>query len=267
MIKMNVLVCIKQVPDTTEVKIDKKTGTIIREGVPSVINPSDKHAIEEALLLREKFGGKVTVLTMGPPQSREALHEAIAMGANRGILLTDRKFAGADTLATSYTLARAIKKLEEKEKFAIILCGSKSIDGDTAQTPIELAETLNIPQITYATNIVIRDNKVRAIRNVEDGYELVETEMPVLITILKEINSPRYPTIKGIVQSFQKGNITVWTANDIGLDEKKIGLSGSATQVQKVFTPEAKKQGNILQGNPKEIVEEIIKQLQKQNLI
>ncbi|NVM27593.1 MAG: electron transfer flavoprotein subunit beta/FixA family protein [Candidatus Helarchaeota archaeon] len=264
---MNVLICIKQVPDTTDVKIDKKTGTIMREGVPSVINPSDKHAIEEGLSIREKFGGKVTVLTMGPPQSREALQEAIAMGVNKGVLLTDRKFAGADTLATSYTLAQAIKKLEEKAKFDIILCGSKSIDGDTAQTPIELAETLNIPQVTYATNIVIRDNKVRAIRDVDDGYEMVETEMPVLITILKEINTPRYPTIKGIVQSFQKVDIVEWTADDIDVDERKIGLSGSATQVKKVFTPESKKKGNILQGDPKEIVEEVIKHLQKQNLI
>lgn len=239
----------------------------MREGVPSVINPSDKHAIEEGLSIREKFGGKVTVLTMGPPQSREALQEAIAMGVNKGVLLTDRKFAGADTLATSYTLAQAIKKLEEKAKFDIILCGSKSIDGDTAQTPIELAETLNIPQVTYATNIVIRDNKVRAIRDVDDGYEMVETEMPVLITILKEINTPRYPTIKGIVQSFQKVDIVEWTADDIDVDERKIGLSGSATQVKKVFTPESKKKGNILQGDPKEIVEEVIKHLQKQNLI
>ena len=239
----------------------------MREGVPSVINPSDKHAIEEGLSIREKFGGKVTVLTMGPPQSREALQEAIAMGVNKGVLLTDRKFAGADTLATSYTLAQAIKKLEEKAKFDIILCGSKSIDGDTAQTPIELAETLNIPQVTYATNIVIRDNKVRAIRDVDDGYEMVETEMPVLITILKEINAPRYPTIKGIVQSFQKVDIVEWTADDIDVDERKIGLSGSATQVKKVFTPESKKKGNIFQGDPKEIVEEVIKHLQKQNLI
>lgn len=264
---MNILVCIKQVPDTTEVKIDKKTGTIVREGVPSVINPSDKHAIEEGLLLREKFGGKVTILTMGPPQSREALYEGLAMGVNKGILLTDRRFAGADTLATSYTLAQAIKKIEEKDKFDIILCGSKSIDGDTAQTPIELAETLNIPQITYTTNIVIRDNKVRAIREIDDGYEMVETEMPVLITILKEINSPRYPTIKGIVQSFQKGEIIVWTADDIGVDERKIGLSGSATQVKKIFSPESKKKGKILQGDPEEIVMEIIKELQKHNLI
>lgn len=265
---MNVLVCIKQVPDTTEVKIDKKTGTIVREGVPSVINPSDKHAIEEALVIQEKFGGKVTILTMGPPQSREALHEAIAMGADRAILLTDRKFAGADTLATSYTLAQAIKKLEDDYgKFDLILCGSQSIDGDTAQTPIELAETLHIPQITYVTNLIIRDRIVRAIRNMDDGYEVIESEMPVLITILKEINTPRYPSIKGIVQSFQRGDIIEWTAADIHLDESKIGLSGSATQVKKIFTPETKKQGIILEGDPQYIVEQLIEQLQKKNLI
>ncbi|MFX1293479.1 MAG: electron transfer flavoprotein subunit beta/FixA family protein [Promethearchaeota archaeon] len=265
---MNVLVCIKQVPDTTDIKINKKTGTILREGVPSVINPSDKHAIEEGLLLREKFGGKVTVITMGPPQSREALHEAIAMGINKAILLTDRKFAGADTLATSYTLAQAIRKLEkEGNRFDIIICGSKSIDGDTAQTPIELAETLNIPQITYVTNLAIRDKTVRAIRDVDDGYEVIESEMPVLITISKELNSPRYPSIKGIVQSFQKGFINVLTSEDIEIDKSKIGLSGSATQVITVFTPEAKKEGIILQGDPKEIVNNIINQLQKKNLI
>ena len=265
---MNVLVCIKQVPDTTNVKINKKTGTIVREGVPSVINPSDKHAIEEALSLREKLGGKVIVVTMGPPQSREALHEAIAMGIDKGFLLTDRKFAGADTLATSYTLAQAIRKLEENEsKFDLILCGSKSIDGDTAQTPIELAETLNIPQITYVTNLAIRDHTIRAIRDVDDGYEIIESEMPVLITILKEINTPRYPSIRGIVQSFQKENITEWSSADIDVDERKIGLSGSATQVKKVFTPESKKEGTILQGDRKEIVAKIIKQLKKKNLI
>ena len=267
MIKTNVLVCIKQVPDTSNVKIDKKTGTIMREGVPSIINPSDKHALEEGLLLKEKFGGKITVITMGPPQSREALQEALAMGVNKVILLTDKKFAGADTLATSYTLAQAIEKLQEKDKFDVILCGSQSIDGDTAQTPIELAETLNIPQITYATNIVVRDNNIRAIRDVDDGYEVVESEMPVLITVLKEINTPRYPTIKGVVQSFQKGRVIEWNAADINVDEKKIGLSGSATQVKRVFTPESEKKGMILKGDPKEIVEQVIKQLQKINLI
>ncbi len=265
---MNILICIKQVPDTTEVKIDKKTGTIMREGVPSVINPSDKHAMEEGLLLREKFGGKITIITMGPPQSREALLEGLAMGADKAVLLTDRKFAGADTLATSYTLAQAIKKLEkEAEKFDLILCGSKSIDGDTAQTPIELAETLKIPQITYVTNIVIRDKLVRAIRDVDDGYEVIESEMPVLMTVLKELNNPRYPSIKGIVQSFQKGEITIWTASDINVDEQKIGLSGSATQVKRIFSPENEKKGIILRGNPKEIVDGVIKQLRKLNLI
>ena len=173
MMMMEIVCLIKQVPDTTDVKIDPKTGTLIREGVPSIINPDDKNALEEALVLKERFGGKVTVVSMGPPQAEEALREAYAMGADDCILLCDRAFAGADTLATSYTLATAVKNIG---KFDIVVCGRQAIDGDTAQIGPQVAEILGLPQITYVKNLEIDGKKVTAHRTLEDGYEIIETE-------------------------------------------------------------------------------------------
>ena len=196
---MNIIVCIKQVPNTTDVKIDPVTNTLIRDGVESVINPFDAYAIEEAVRLKERFGGKVTVVTMGPPQADAALREAISLGCDEGILVSDRKFAGSDTWATSYTLSCAIKKIGA---FDIILCGKQASDGDTAQVGPGISTHLDIPQVTYVKKIEeIKDNKARVERMTEEGFDIVETPVPCLFTVVKEINTPRLPSLKGMMRA------------------------------------------------------------------
>lgn len=234
---MRAIVCIKQVPDTTDVKVNPETGTLIREGVPSIVNPFDTYAIEEALRLREKFGGKVTVISMGPPQAKEALKEAIAMGADEAILLSDRAFAGSDTWATAYTLANAIRKIGD---FDVILCGKQAIDGDTGQVGPGIARQLDIEQLTYVFKIQEIDfqaKRIRVERLLEEGREVVETRLPALLTVVKDINQPRYPTIMGIRRA-TRTEIPVWTAADLP-DAKPdlLGLKGSPTQVVRVFNP------------------------------
>ncbi|MBC7257785.1 MAG: electron transfer flavoprotein subunit beta/FixA family protein [Chloroflexi bacterium] len=234
---MHAIVCIKQVPDTTDVKVNPETGTLIREGVPSIVNPFDTYAIEEALRLREKFGGKVTVISMGPPQAKEALKEAIAMGADEAILLSDRAFAGSDTWATAYTLANAIRKIGD---FDVILCGKQAIDGDTGQVGPGIARQLDIEQLTYVFKIQEIDfqaKRIKVERLLEEGREVVETRLPALLTVVKDINQPRYPTIMGIRRA-TRAEIPVWTAADLP-DAKPdlLGLKGSPTQVVRVFNP------------------------------
>lgn len=260
---MNIIVCIKQVPDTTEVKIDKKTNTLIREGVPSIINPFDKNAVEEALRLKEKQGGKVVVISMGPFQVQEALRETIAMGVDEAILLSDKAFAGADTLATSYTLAMAIKKLGD---FDLVICGKQAIDGDTAQVGPELGEMLNIPQVAYVRKISIEDGKAVVERVMEDGYELMEVTLPFLMTVTKEINEPRHASLKGVLKA-KKKEIPVWGAKELGVDESKVGLKGSATQVIKIFSPPPKEGSRMLEGTPEEMIQELISNLKKRKII
>lgn len=242
---MNIVVCVKQVPDTTEVKIDPVTNTLIRQGVPSIVNPFDKNAVEAALQLKEKHGGTVTVVSMGPPQAKEALKECLAMGADEAILLSDRAFGGADTLATSHTLAAGIKKLENVD---IILCGKQAIDGDTAQVGPEIAEHLGISQITYVAKIEVEGKTVRVEREHEEGYEVIEASMPVVMTVVKSINEPRYPTIKGTMKANRR-EIPTWTAQDITIDEKVIGLKGSPTQVRRIFTPPQRVQGQVIEAD------------------
>ncbi|WP_371364466.1 Caffeyl-CoA reductase-Etf complex subunit CarD [Sporomusa rhizae] len=242
---MNIVVCVKQVPDTTEVKIDPVTNTLIRQGVPSIVNPFDKNAVEAALQLKEKHGGTVTVISMGPPQAKEALKECLAMGADEAILLSDRAFGGADTLATSHTLAAGIKKLENVD---IILCGKQAIDGDTAQVGPEIAEHLGISQITYVAKIEVEGKTVRVEREHEEGYEVIEASMPVVMTVVKSINEPRYPTIKGTMKANRR-EIPTWTAQDITIDEKVIGLKGSPTQVRRIFTPPQRVQGQVIEAD------------------
>lgn len=261
---MNIIVLIKQVPDTTDVRIDPKTGTLIREGVPSIINPDDKHAIEEALHLREKYGGKVTVLSMGPPQALDALREAKAMGTDDNILLSDRAFAGADTWATSYTLATAIKNVGE---FDLIICGRQAIDGDTAQVGPQVAECLGLPQITYVRKMEIEGKKLNAERALEDGFERIETTLPALITVIKDLNKPRYPSVKGIVEACREAEFPVWTAKDIAADPKKIGLEGSPTQVKRSFAPEPHGEGIILEGNVEEMAKDLVSRLKDDNVV
>jgi len=234
---MHAIVCIKQVPDTTEVSINPETGTLIREGVPSIINPFDTYAIEEALLWREKFGGRVTVVSMGPPQAEDALREAIAMGADEAILLSDRAFAGADTLATAYTLAEAIKRIGD---YDLVICGRQAIDGDTGQVGPGIANRLGIPQLTYVSRIRQVDFENRTItveRLVEEGCEVVVSALPAVITVNKDINQPRYPDFKGVMRS-RGADIPLWEAGMLeGADPAQFGLDGSPTQVVRVFTP------------------------------
>ena len=263
---MNIIVLIKQVPDTNEVKIDPKTGTLIREGVPSIINPDDKHAIEAGLSLREEFGGEVTVITMGPPQAKFALQEARAMGADKCILLSDRAFAGSDTAATSYALAKAIEKIG---KYDLIICGRQAIDGDTAQIGPQVAELLNLPQVTYVQQLEYLPNEkaIRVDRGLEDGYERLEVRLPALITVTKDLNTPRYPSLWGIVKACRQTTYPVWTAKDIGADPTKIGLEGSPTQVKRSFAPEPKGGGIIFKGSPKEAVKALVEKIKEDNVI
>jgi len=261
---MNIIVCIKQVPDTNEVRIDKKTGTLIREGVPSIINPDDKNALEEALRLKDKHNANVTVLTMGPPQAKLALKEALAMGADDAILLSDRAFAGADTWATSTTLAGAIKRLGN---FDIIFCGRQAIDGDTAQVGPQIAEHLDLPQITYVEKLDVEKDAVIAHRAIEDGYYKIKTNMPVLLTAIGELNEPRYPSIKGIYDAFREKEIKVWSLDDIIVDNTQIGLKGSPTQVKKSFTPATKGAGEKLEGTTEEKVRNLIVRLKERQII
>jgi electron transfer flavoprotein beta subunit len=259
---MNIIVCIKQVPDTNEVKIDPVTGTLIREGVPSIINPDDKNALEEALVFKDKYRANITVITMGPPQAERALREAIAMGADEAILVTDRVFAGADTLATSKALAGAIKKLH----YDIVFAGRQAIDGDTAQVGPEIAEHLNLPQVTYVEKVEIEGAELKIRRALEDGYEIIKVKTPVLLTAIKELNVPRYMNVKNIYEAFKK-EIKVWSACDIDVDMSLLGLIGSPTKVRKSMTKEAKGKGELINIPPKEAAHYAIVKLKEKHFI
>lgn len=256
---MEIVVCVKQVPDTTEVKIDPVTNTLIRQGVPSIVNPFDKNAVEAALQLKEKHGGKVTVISMGPPQAKDALKECLAMGADAAILVSDRAFGGADTLATSYTLAAAIRKLGQ---YDVIFCGKQAIDGDTAQVGPETAEHLGIAQVTYVASMEINGQTARVEREHEDGYEIIEVNLPVLVSVIKSAAyEPRFPSVKGTLKA-NRTEISVWTAADVQADEKKIGLQGSPTKVNKIFSPPRRTQGVLIQQDTaRESVAELLQKL------
>lgn len=242
---MHSVVCLKQVPDVTEVKIDPETNTLVRVGVPSITNPYDVNALEEALKLKDKFGGKVTVITMGPQMAEEILNKAVGMGADEGILLSDRSFAGADTLATSYVLSMAIKKISEKEKVDLVFCGKQAIDGDTAQVGPGIAARLNYPLLTYINSIEdcnTENGSVKVKRKVKSGYEITETKMPAVITANRDINEVRYESLPDLIKAARYKAI-VWGKNDLNLEEKRLGLSGSPTMVRDIFAPEEKHGG------------------------
>lgn len=261
---MKIVVCVKQVPDTTEVKINPQTNTLIREGVASIINPFDLYAVEEALRIKEKLGGTVTVLSMGPPQVAESLKETIGMGVDDAVLLSDRAFAGADTLATSYALAKGIEKIGGVQ---LIICGKQAIDGDTAQVGPEIAEKMGIPHLTYIKKInEITEEKMIAERMNEDGYERLEMPLPALITVVKEINEPRMPSLKGMMRA-KKAVIPVWSAADIGADPAKVGLNGSPTWVKRIFIPDMKCQGEIFSGTAEEQVKSLVDALTNRKLV
>ena len=247
---MKIAVCIKQVPDTAEVRINPETGTLIREGVPSIINPFDMHAIEAGLKLRDEAGqdSTVVVVTMGPPQAEDALRQAISMGCNQAILLSDKAFAGADTWATSWALSKAMQKIKPD----VIICGKQAIDGDTAQVGPEVAEMMGIPHVAYVRKIeAIEEGKMTVQRMMDGGYDRVETGLPVLLTVVRELNEPRLPSLKGKMAA-RKATIPVWGAKDIEADEADLGLKGSPTQVKKIFAPEARSDRQMIEGIPEE---------------
>jgi electron transfer flavoprotein beta subunit len=260
------VVCTKQVPDTTDVRINPDTGTLIREGVESITNPFDEFAIEEGLLTREKCDGEVHVITMGPPQAIEVLRNAMAMGVDRAYLLTDEAFAGADTLATAYTLAKAIEKIGDVD---LVICGKQAIDGDTAQVGPGIATRLSIPQLTYVSKVREIDPEKRRIvveRMVEDGKEVVESSLPALMTVVKDINEPRLPSLLGIKKA-ARAEIPTWTAADLNVEPDSVGLEGSPTYVMRVFTPEQRGGGEILQGEIPEVVSQLIDKLLEAKVI
>ena len=257
---MNTVVCIKQVPGTTDIKIDSETNTLVREGVESIINPFDAYAIEESVRLREKHGGKVTAVSMGPPQAEDALRETISLGVDEAILISDRAFAGSDTWATSYVLSRAIARIGD---YNLIICGRQTLDGDTGQVGPELAEMLNIPFIAYASKVEeIGDGYIRVQRMIEEGYEVIETTLPAVITVVKEINVPRVPSLRGSMKA-KTAQIPVWTAEDIGAEADKAGIAGSPTRVVKIFFPQRTHKSEILQGSPEEQVDQLIEKLEE----
>lgn len=249
---MKIVVCMKQVPDTNEIKIDQKTGTLIREGVPSIMNPEDKHALLAALQIKD---AEVIALSMGPPQAEMILREALAYGAKSAILLCDFAFAGSDTAATSYALSKAIEKINPN----LVMCGRQAIDGDTAQVGPQIAELLGLSQITYVQKIInISKDTIEVQRETEIGYDIVETILPALITCTNEVSEIDYPSLKGIAFAFEQ-KIETWKADDINADKERLGLKGSPTWVSKSFTPSQQRQGNIQKGNPKELAKQLAK--------
>lgn len=260
---MKIIVCAKQVPDTTEIKINPQTGTLIREGVASIMNPDDKGGLELALQLKDKYGAHITVITMGPPQADAILREALALGVDRAILLTDRKFAGADTLATSNALAGAIRNLEHD----LIIAGRQAIDGDTAQVGPQIAELLDLPQVTYVEGLSYNGEKTFTIRRqTEEGYQMLETEMPCLITVLASAYEARYMPVKGIVEAFDR-QVEMWNFENITVEESKLGLKGSPTKVHKAFSKGVKAAGEQFEVESDEAVGIIISRLKDKFLI
>jgi electron transfer flavoprotein beta subunit len=261
---MNIVVCLKQVPGTTEVKIDPNTNTLIRQGIKAIVNPFDAYALEEGVRLKEKFSGKVTAISMGPPQAADMLKEAISVGADEAVLLSDMAFAGSDTLATAATLGKAVEKIKT---YDLIICGRQTIDGDTGQVGPELAENLGIPFIAYVSKIEeIANGKMRVQRAVEDGYETIETPLPAVITVAKEINIPRMPSLRGLSKS-RSAQIPVWTANDIAADKATIGQAGSGTWVVKVFYPQRIQHAEMIKGEPPLQAKTLVEKLREAKII
>ncbi|MBP5614888.1 MAG: electron transfer flavoprotein subunit beta/FixA family protein [Bacteroidales bacterium] len=259
---MKIIVCIKQVPDTTEIKIDPVKGTLIREGVPSIMNPDDKGGLELALRMKEQYGAEVAVITMGPPQADLILREAFAMGADRAILLTDRKFAGADTLATSYALAGAIRTME----YDLIIAGRQAIDGDTAQVGPEMAEHLGLPQVSYVTDARKEGDKLIVRKESEESVQTLEVEGPCVLTVLASAFPARYMSVSGIMEAYGR-EVELWSADRIDVDEERLGLKGSPTKVFQSFPKALKAPGEQFEGSAEEAVELIVRKLKEKHII
>ncbi|PRR73856.1 Caffeyl-CoA reductase-Etf complex subunit CarD [Moorella humiferrea] len=266
---LHMVVCVKQVPDTTEVRIDPRTNTLVRAGVPAVINPYDAHAVEAAVQLKEKYGGRVTALSMGPPQAEEVLRRALAMGADEGILLTDRAFAGSDTLATSYILAQAIKRIDKMLPVNLVLCGKQAIDGDTAQVGPGIATRLGFTQLTYCMAIDAIDLEqgyIQVQRKLEGKREIVRGRLPALLTVVKEINELHYASLPALVRA-ARADIITWGKDDLELDPAQIGLKGSPTSVWRIFAPPARPGGEIIPGKPQEAAAALVEKLVKTKVV
>ncbi|MGB4654412.1 MAG: electron transfer flavoprotein subunit beta/FixA family protein [Bacteroidales bacterium] len=260
---MNIVVCIKQVPNTNEIKINPETGTLIREGVPSIMNPDDKSGLELALRLKDEHGAHVTVLTMGPAQADLMLREALAMGADRAILLTDRKFAGADTLATSNALAAALKKIG----FDLVIAGRQAIDGDTAQVGPQIAELLDLPQVSYVADCKLNsDNSVNIKKTNETGYQILKAQLPCLLTVLSTGFKPRYMSVSGIMEAYDR-EVELWTADQVDVSVEKLGLKGSPTKVAKSFAKSVKQAGEQFEVDTEQAVAIIISRLKEKFII
>ena len=261
---MKIIVCVKQVPDTNEVKIDPVKGTLIREGVPSILNPDDANALEEALKIKDTYEDVVVdVVSMGPPQATYMLRECLAMGADNAYLLSDRAFGGADTCATSTTIAAGINKIGN---YDIIFAGRQAIDGDTAQVGPQVAQRLNIPVVTYVQGFRLENGKVIVQRMMEDGYEEIQVSTPCLLTAVNELNVPRFMSVNGIVDAYEK-EITIWNHSDVDLDSNDCGLNASPTQVFRSFTPPAKGKGEMVSGTEAEVAQNLVNKFKEKHII
>ncbi len=261
---MNIVVCLKQVPGTTKVDINPETNTLVRQGIENIINPFDTYALEEGVRLKERCEGRVTVVSMGPPQAEDALREAVSCGADETILIGDAAFAGSDTLATSYTLSRAITKIAD---YDLIICGRQTIDGDTAQVGPEIAEFLKLPFVSYVSKVEEIDNgMMRVERLIEEGHEVIELPLPAVITVTKEINVPRLPSLRGIMKS-KSAAIQNWGADDLEVDSERVGRTGSPTWVMKIFFPQRTSKSEMLEGSPEEQVDKLVGRLKDTKLV
>lgn len=257
---MKIIVTVKQVPDTSEVRIDPKTHSLVREGVPSILNPEDRNAVETALMLKDTYGAEVTALTMGPPQAEAILEEVIAMGVDEGILLSDRAFAGSDTLITAFALSRAVMKIG---LFDLILCGRQAIDGDTAQVGPQLAGFLDLPQVTYLEEIRIEGHHAVIKRSLEDCVEEVRVCLPALATVLSDVNQPRYPSLYGVVDACDGSRVRHWSAKALNVPLSMLGLNASPTGVNRIFEPERCSGGEIIEGDEKQMARTLIERLNR----
>jgi len=267
---MNLLVCVKQVPDTTEIKIDPETHRLIRKGVPSILNPFDAYAFEMAARIKDVHSdAKIIVLSMGPDQAKNALRECLAIGADNAYLLSDRAFGGSDTLATSYILSEGIKKVAELEgDFDVIFCGKQAIDGDTAQVGPEIAEHMDLPQITYGLEAEYKEDGLCVTRETDEGKEILEAEMPCLVTVTKPDFEPRFPTIKGKLAARKKEIVTLTSEDLSTIDLMQAGLKGSPTKVKSTFTPEIKAGGLMIEAETsEEAAEKLANMLESKNII
>jgi electron transfer flavoprotein beta subunit len=257
---MHIVVCIKQVPDTKNVRIDPDTHTLVRQGVESIINPFDLFAVEAALRLKDELGAKITVMTMGPPQADEALRDTLSRGVDEAVLLSDRAFAGSDTWATSTTLCAAVRKLGDVD---LIICGKQAVDGDTAQVGPEMATLLDAPYATFVKKIEKLDDRyLKVTRQTDEGSEVWKLPTPALITVIKEVGEPRLPSLKNKMRA-KKAQISVWGAADLGLDPNSVGLCGSFTQVVRVFSPPRRGDRVQLQGTVEEQAEQLYRYLKE----